>query len=202
MKKLFCLIFVISVFGKNCFGQNELEICASQYDKDIQFYLANKDSANAKGKLDASQLSWKSCLMSKQIPVILLKSISGKAVEIRKDSGKAYVLQFWASWCPPCMAEIPVLNKLALEYRNKGIEFITLAFNKSVEDEIANRFKTVLVLDCAPLSKTLGVLAYPTIYIISADLKITTVLMGASTTDNNELYFALKNSIEREILTH
>ena len=202
MKKLFISIFLISVFGQNCFGQNELEICASQYDKDIQNYLANKDSANAKDKLDSSQLSWKTCLMTKHIPAISLKSISGKTVEIGKDTGKVYVLQFWASWCPPCMAEIPVLNKLALEYRNKGVEFITLAFNKSVEASLANRFKTVLVSDCAALSKTLGVLAYPTIYVISTDLKITTVLMGASNTDNNDLYFSLKNSIDREILPH
>ena len=191
----------MSSFGKICFGQSDLEICAGQYDKDIQIYLSNKDSAHAKERLDSSQLSWKTCLLLKQFPEISLKSISGDTVEIARDSNKIYVLQFWASWCPPCMAEIPVLNKLVLEYKNRGVEFITLAFNKSIEAEIANRFKTVLISDCAILSKTLGVLAYPTIYVISTDLKIKTVLMGASDSNNDDVYFSLKKSIDREILT-
>lgn len=46
---------------------------------------------------------------------------SGKSPELK---GKAYVLEFWATWCPPCRTSIPHLNEVYKKYKDKGLEII------------------------------------------------------------------------------
>lgn len=46
---------------------------------------------------------------------------SGKSPELK---GKAYVLEFWATWCPPCRTSIPHLNELYKKHKAKGLEII------------------------------------------------------------------------------
>ena len=38
--------------------------------------------------------------------------------------GKVVVIDFWATWCGPCVAEMPTMKKLYAEYKDKGVEFI------------------------------------------------------------------------------
>ena len=51
--------------------------------------------------------------------------------------GKVVMLDFWATWCPPCVAEIPLLTKLAREYEQRGLVFVAAnrdATDTTVED--------------------------------------------------------------------
>lgn len=46
---------------------------------------------------------------------------SGKSPDLK---GKAYVLEFWATWCPPCRTSIPHLNEVYKKHKDKGLEII------------------------------------------------------------------------------
>ncbi len=46
---------------------------------------------------------------------------SGKEPELK---GRAYVLEFWATWCPPCRTSIPHLNEIHQKYKGRGLEII------------------------------------------------------------------------------
>ena len=47
--------------------------------------------------------------------------------------GRVYVLEFWATWCPPCMQSIPHMIELADKYKDKAVPFIALSVDRSSE---------------------------------------------------------------------
>ncbi len=59
-----------------------------------------------------------------------LQMLDGKPIKLSDYAGKVVVLNFWATWCPPCRQETPHLVGLSNEYKERGVELIGL----SVED--------------------------------------------------------------------
>ncbi len=56
-----------------------------------------------------------------------LPTIDGKKITLSDYKGKLILLNFWASWCPPCRFEIPDFIKLQSKYQDKGFTFIGVA---------------------------------------------------------------------------
>ncbi|MFI5754746.1 TlpA disulfide reductase family protein [Streptomyces sp. NPDC051569] len=52
------------------------------------------------------------------------ETLQGKHFDVAGLRGKIVVINVWGSWCPPCRAEAPYLNKVAKEMKNEGVEFI------------------------------------------------------------------------------
>lgn len=65
---------------------------------------------------------------SKKAPDVSLKDLKGKTVKIGDFKGKVVLLNFWATWCAPCLAEIPELIKWQNEYENQGLQIIGIAY--------------------------------------------------------------------------
>lgn len=64
---------------------------------------------------------------AKPMPAFTVKEwVTDKRVNPEELKGKPYVVEFWATWCPPCRQSIPHLNKLAKEYEPKGLKIIGL----------------------------------------------------------------------------
>jgi peroxiredoxin len=63
-----------------------------------------------------------------KVPDISLKDLKGKTVKIEDFKGKVVLLNFWATWCPPCLAEIPELIKWQKEYENQGLQIIGITY--------------------------------------------------------------------------
>ena len=60
-----------------------------------------------------------------------LKDLNGQKVRLRDYRGKAGVLNFWATWCGPCKAELPMLVEAAKDYESRGVVFVAV----SLDDE-------------------------------------------------------------------
>jgi len=75
-----------------------------------------------------------------QAPDLTLEDRNGKKVNLEKYKGKVLVVDFWASWCGPCRAEIPKLKKIYEDYKdNKNVEFVSI----SIDGDKAAWFKAM-----------------------------------------------------------
>ena len=66
--------------------------------------------------------------------VFASKDIYGNDFSLASLRGKYVVLDFWASWCPDCVGDIPALKELQRMYGSKGVEFVSYSFDDSEED--------------------------------------------------------------------
>lgn len=63
--------------------------------------------------------------IGKPIPDIELTSLDGKAVKLSSFKGKIVMIDFWATWCPPCREGLPITNKMHELYGSKGLQVLT-----------------------------------------------------------------------------
>jgi peroxiredoxin len=73
--------------------------------------------------------TWGFAALSKgtEAPAFKAKTINGKAFALKDLRGRVVLLDFWATWCPPCRAETPQLEKLWQEYRDRGLIVVGIA---------------------------------------------------------------------------
>ena len=57
------------------------------------------------------------------------QSPDGKSVDTQKWQGKVLVVNFWASWCPPCVEEMPTLDKLQQEFLQQNVLFVGIGID-------------------------------------------------------------------------
>ena len=57
-------------------------------------------------------------------------TLDGRNMSLSDFSGKVVILDFWATWCPPCRAEIPMFVELYRDYRNKGLEILGVSVDQ------------------------------------------------------------------------
>jgi len=75
-------------------------------------------------------------------PDFSLTADNGQGISLSDYRGKWVLLNFWASWCPPCVQETPSLNQLQEEFRDKGLVVLGISEDESQEayDRFIERF--------------------------------------------------------------
>ncbi len=61
-------------------------------------------------------------------------AINGSTVSMKGLKGKVVVLDFWATWCGPCVGEMPQMKKLYAKFKDQGVEFIGISLDRSKEE--------------------------------------------------------------------
>jgi thiol-disulfide isomerase/thioredoxin len=61
-------------------------------------------------------------------PALALKDLRGRTLRLSDYKGKVVVLNFWATWCPPCRAEMPDLIRMQREYRSRGLQVVGITY--------------------------------------------------------------------------
>src|SRR5437588_9966279 len=69
-----------------------------------------------------------SAQISRPAPALRLKTIDGHVFDLSEYKGKVVLLNFWATWCPPCRQEIPELIKLQRAHRRQGLQIVGVTF--------------------------------------------------------------------------
>jgi thiol-disulfide isomerase/thioredoxin len=57
-----------------------------------------------------------------------LKDIQGRQIKLSDYRGKVVLINFWATWCPPCRTEVPELVRLQRDYRSRGLRVIGVTY--------------------------------------------------------------------------
>jgi thiol-disulfide isomerase/thioredoxin len=78
-------------------------------------------------------------------PKLELKDVDGRALRLSDYKGRVVLLNFWATWCAPCRAEIPDLVKWQREYKGKGLQVIGVTYPPEELAEVREFIKSVKV---------------------------------------------------------
>jgi len=75
---------------------------------------------------------------SKNVPApdFVLKDLQGKDLKLADYKGKVLVLNFWATWCPPCRAEIPDFVEAYAANKDKGLEILGVSVDRMTADRL------------------------------------------------------------------
>ncbi|PWH15635.1 MAG: TlpA family protein disulfide reductase [Anaerolineae bacterium] len=118
-------------------------------------------------------------------PDFSLNTLQGERITLSDLRGKVVLLNIWASWCPPCRAEMPTMQKVWEEYRAQGV--MVLAVNSTVQDTLTDTQNFVndygltfpIPLDVSgEVTRLYQVSSLPTSFFIGADGVIREVVIG------------------------
>jgi cytochrome c biogenesis protein CcmG/thiol:disulfide interchange protein DsbE len=70
----------------------------------------------------------------KHAPNVALHAADGVTVQLADYKGKVVLIDFWASWCPPCKASFPALDAIYREYQGKGLEVLAVNVDERRRD--------------------------------------------------------------------
>lgn len=121
-------------------------------------------------------------------PPLALKDLSGKTHNLEDYRGKVVMVQFWATWCPPCLKEMPAMQRL--EKKMAGKPFVILAVNmgetgKDVS-EFINRMKINFTVLMDEEGKGVGdwkVFVAPSTFLLGPEGNIRYTLQGGAEWD-------------------
>ena len=89
------------------------------------YVSADRTGISTSGKVPAPQQGFLA-------PDFELKSLEGETVKLSDLRGQAVLINLWTTWCPPCRAEMPAIEKVYNEYKDQG--FVVLAVNMTYQD--------------------------------------------------------------------
>lgn len=142
------------------------------------FVSADRSGASTAGEIPAPREGFLA-------PDFSLQTLEGETVTLSALRGRAVLVNLWATWCPPCRAEMPAIQKLYDEYKDQG--FVVLAVNMTYQDDARaiapfmqenNLSFPVLLEETGEMARKYELRSLPSSFFINRDGIIQEVVIG------------------------
>ena len=122
-------------------------------------------------------------------PDFSLTTLAGQTVTLEQYRGKVVLLDFWATWCPPCRMTIPLLIKLQEKYRDEGLVILGISIDdpRQISDKDLRYFKKMTKINYLVMRSNQKVLhdyfagdslSVPTMFVVDRNGKVRDKIVG------------------------
>jgi thiol-disulfide isomerase/thioredoxin len=129
-----------------------------------------------------------------------LPLLQGGRTELSAYQGKIVLLNFWATWCPPCRAEMPSMETLYKRFKDQGLEILAVdcAEEKTVVERFMqnSKYSYPVLLDAdGTVSNLYGIEALPTTFILNREGKIIARIVGSLRWNDPKIITAIEAAL-------
>ena len=122
------------------------------------------------------------------------------AVSLSALRGKTVYVDFWASWCAPCLLSLPLYNEMYHKYKDQGLEIVAISVDNPIEDGLDFLLDTPLdfLIPADPdgdIAELFEVFGMPTSYLIEPDGTVSLVHVGFRKGDIEIIEEAIQKSL-------
>jgi len=123
--------------------------------------------------------------MGQRAPGFTLPQLPSGKLSLSKFKGRVVVLNFWATWCPPCVMETPSLEKFATQMKSQGVTVLGVSVDENeqqLKQFVQNYHLSYPVArdPSAALANSYGTYKLPETYIIGRDGRVADKIIGAT----------------------
>lgn len=140
MKKYLAVVMLIGLVIWGVYdvqGNRSKSPAAPSNSASVQNVNEKSDSTGGSTNTDQGQPLTVGLEKGNLAPDFELQSVDGKTAKLSSFRGKKVIVNFWASWCPPCRLEIPEIEKYYTQNKNKGIEILGVNLTTAEKSQAA-----------------------------------------------------------------
>lgn len=120
--------------------------------------------------------------VEQSLPDFTFKTLDGRELRLSELHGKVVLVNFWATWCPPCKEEMPIFEREYKRCKDKGFEILAVNMDSS-ESNLQkflkeNNYSFPIVRPSEDLQKELKLMGFPTSYLLDREGKIYRIRLG------------------------
>lgn len=133
-------------------------------------------------------------------PSFAIRTDSGKQITKSDFGGKLLVLNFWATWCPPCIDEMPSLDQFARDMANSGVVVLGVSIdtNENAYKRFVQRARPAFETSRDPqadIASNYGTFKWPETYVINRDGKVVDKYVGPHDWTNPKLVAEIRKHL-------
>jgi len=136
---------------------------------------------------------------TQQAPDFTVPGVRGERYALRDVRGKLVLLNFWATWCPPCKEEMPSMERLYRRYNERGLTILAVSIDSGGAQAVAE-FATALGLTFPigldqklEVANRYGVRALPSTFLIDRDGNTAAVALGPRDWDGSAAHAVIES---------
>jgi len=137
-------------------------------------------------------------------PEFSLLSLDGKTASLSSYRGKVVMVHFWATWCPPCVEELPTLERLYRSYAGRDLDILAVSVDEGGAGAVGqfmqkNRFALPVLLNPdQSVARQYGTFKFPETYLIDREGIVRRKVIGAADWMSPEAQKVIQTMLEKK----